>query len=124
MEVKVVTGDYTVEHSGFVHIKDGDPLKLMIDNVAIEFLFVKSVGDSTTKDASANYKIEDGILKLSLIDYDSITPIGVFDPWRIGKDGGRYLYLTFSVQTIFTNNSPTVRLINYVIYTREEVLNG
>jgi hypothetical protein len=120
IDFKSYVNDLEIIHSGQAHLVENNIFKMIFDDVKIEVTFISDMNMST---GQITWKVEEAILKISLINYKSIFGSGVFEPWLIGDYKGKNLYMTFLSKYI-ENNSANYFVFDYIFYVGKEAINA
>lgn len=119
LDVKSYVNDLEIIYSGQAHLVQDNILKINFDDVYVE---VKFVADSQVSAGQINWVVEEGVLKITFVNYNSTVGSGIFHPWLIGDFQGKELYITFYSKWIEFNPF-NYFICNYIFYTGKEVVN-
>ena len=117
----IESGPVTVLDSGTVISFAGNPISLKYPDLGIKIIFefrVRQEESSTSVESSVP---EEGVLKLTLYNFDDRFGAGTIKPLRIGKYEGRRLYIQLRIYTL--QGSPD-KTLQYTLYRGEEAADG
>lgn len=118
IDLKSYVDDLEIIYTGNAHVLSGRTLKINFDNNKIEINFLE---DSNIEE-KINWRIDEGVLKVTFQNYASSMGSGILHPWLIGDYKGRELYLTFFSRFI-NEQSAVCYDCTYVLYIGKEVPN-
>jgi len=117
IEVSSYLNELEIVHSGNAHIIYGSILKINFSTVKLQIQFTN---DEKSTVGNIVYTVENEILKVNFINYNSSSGSGIFHPWKIGIVEGKEFYMTIDIRYLFINSNYTY-VCNYVFYTGKEV---
>lgn len=120
IDIKAHLNELEIISSGSSHLVESDILKLDFGTTKLEITFKT---DKEFEDSQISYVVEENILKVSFINYNTSYGSGILTPWRIGILDGRELFTTIYIRHVDFNSSDYF-ICNYIFYSGKEVTDG
>ncbi len=108
--------------SGKAYMSLDDTLKLSIPNEPPLLMEIQIVKDSKNENRNLEWKVDNGILKITASNLTKPMEHGVLKPWRIGEFENKEWYMTFYFKFIGETILGDFFLFDYILYLGKEVL--